>query len=126
MADSFEVTEYGEPTDPQPDFAVVYQIVVEATSKSPSASITPRLMGGILKLTYCCYEMHLPSRLKEVEDLAKTALKEMVSHIKKEYKKKTGKAIALKEKKEMADRNVQKVSLNERYVYTTWKCFDLA
>jgi hypothetical protein len=76
-------------------------------------------------LYYHCYEMHLPVRMREVEAQAKTILDEMVKHLKKEYKARTKKTLNLKENKERANYTVQKVSLNERYYYVSWRCYEL-
>jgi hypothetical protein len=49
----------------------------------------------------------------------------MVKHLKKEYKARTKKTLNLKENKERANYTVQKVSLNERYYYVSWRCYEL-
>ena len=126
MAESFEKTEYGNPTDPRDDASIVYQIVLDKVSDSPSSNVLGSLSGNLLRLTYQCYEMHLPTRMKEIEDSAHTVLKEMVSYLKKEFKRQTKRTLSLKERKDLEDYTAQKVSLNERYHYARWKFFEIS
>jgi hypothetical protein len=126
MAESFEQTEYSDPKDPRDDLSLIYQIVHDFVSKDPAIGIQPSLTGKYLRLTYTCYEMHLPTRLKVVEDQAHQRLKDMVSYLKKEFKKATKRTLSLKEKKDMEDYNTQKVSLNERYHYSRWRFFEIS
>lgn len=130
--ESFEITEYGG--DPKGkdevglrhvDLGVIQEIVEEKVRKIPSAGIRVAFTGKLVKLTYHCYEMHLPRRMQQVESDADTMLKEMIKVIKKEYKAKTGDTLKLKEIKELANHQVQKVSLNERYMYAGWRFFEI-
>lgn len=121
--ESFEVTEYG---DDAPDmYSVIQQIVADKVKESPAHGLMVAFSGGHLVLKYHCYEMHLPSRLKQVVDLSNDVFREAVSHIKKEYKRRTKKALTLKELKDLANYTTQKVSMNERYYVIFWRCYDL-
>lgn len=131
--ESFEVTEYGdEPKGVDPvglrhiDFGAIQEIVDNHLRKVPSVGVRVSFTGNLCKLTYHCYEMHLPRRLQQVESDSDTVLKEMVKIIKKEYKAKTGDTLKLKELKELSNRQISKVSLNERYMYAGWRFFELS
>lgn len=125
--ESFEVTEYGEDHEiPTRKHGVIKEIVDEMTRQNPAMGIQVSFTGDMVKLTFHSYEMHLPVRLKQVEDLAKTSLNEALKHLKKEYKVRTKETLNLKEKKEMANTSAQKVSLNERYMYSSWRFYELS
>lgn len=124
--ESFEVTEYGtEHEIPGRVQGVITEIIRDQVRNSPAVNVRVTFTGNLMKLTYHCYEMHLPVRQKEVEHAAKSGLDETVKHLKKEYKVRTKDTIDLKEKKEMANTAVQKVSLNERYMYSSWRFYEL-
>lgn len=125
--ESFEVTEYGEdePVGPKADLGAIQEIVQDHVRKVPSVGVRVAFTGNLVKLTYHCYEMHLPRRLQQVQSDSETVLREMVKILKKEYKAKTGETLKLKELKELANHSVQKVSLNERYMYAGWKFFEI-
>lgn len=123
--ESFEVTEYSGKDRLDRAQSAIQEIVAAKVSKIPSANVRVAFTGNLVKLTYHCYEMHLPMRMKQVESDSDTILKEMVKVLKKEYKAKTGEALVLKELKELANHSVQKVSLNERYYYAGWRFFEL-
>jgi len=121
--ESFEVTEYsGEQVDAA---KVISQIVADKVKESPAHSLLVSFSGNMMTLKYQCYEMHLPNRIKQVVDQSQDVFRESLSHIKKEFKKRTKQALTLKEKKELADYSVQKVSLNERYYAFFWRVYEL-
>ena len=124
--ESFEVTEYGEDHNiPGRDRGVIKEIVRDMERKSPAMGIQVSFTGNLMKLTHHCYEMHLPVRMKEVEANAKQCLDEAVKYIKKEFKERLKETLNIKEKKEMANTSVQKVSLNERYMYASWRFYEI-
>ena len=126
-AQSFEVTEYstdGKPLDYKQ--SAIKEIVDNLKRRSPNLGVRVSFTGNLVKLSFDCYEMHLPTRLKEVESLASDVFKETLKNIKSEYKSKAGEKIDLKEKKELADYAVSKVSLNERYYYVSWRVYEIS
>jgi hypothetical protein len=125
--ESFEVTSYGAPGSPRDRYSVIYEILNEIGQESPAYRCRGSLQGNQLKITYHCYEMHLAQveRLRQVEDQAKQVLDEVVRHLKKEFKARHGEELVLKEKKDLRDYSMSKVSLNERYVYASWRVFEL-
>ena len=125
-AQSFEVTEYGDnPGLLDRKLSVISEIVRDQVSRVPSANIRVAFTGNMVKLSYHCYELHLPSRIKQVVADSDSMLKEIVKVLKKEFKARTGEALKLKELKDMENYSVQKVSLNERYMYVGWRFFEL-
>lgn len=123
--ESFEVTEYSGEDRLDRDIGAIQEIISAQIQKVPSANVRVSFTGNLVKLTYHCYEMHLPQRIRQVESDSDTMLKETVKVLKKEFKAKTGDTLKLKELKELANYSVQKVSLNERYMYAGWKFFEL-
>jgi len=124
--ESFEVTEYGTDHEiPGRVQGVIKEIIRDQAKSSPSVGIQVTFTGNLIKLTYHSYEMHLPVRQKEVDHAAKSGLDETVKNLKKEFKSRTGDALAITEKKEMANTSVQKVSLNERYMFSSWRFYEM-
>jgi hypothetical protein len=78
-----------------------------------------------MRVQLTMFEMHLPRRMKEVEDVAFKLLKGYVSEVKKEFKKRSKRDLKLKEIKDKADYTVSKVSMNERYYYVCWHLYEL-
>lgn len=124
--ETFEVTEYGVEHRARDRHSVIYEILNEIGQGSPVYRCRGSFQGNQLKVTYHCYEMHLPSRIKQVEDQARQVLDETIRYLKKEFKARYGKELALKEDKSLRSHSVSKVSLNERYVYASWRCFELS
>lgn len=125
-AESFEVTEYGDnPGLLDRKHSVISEIVRDQVSRVPSANIRVAFSGNMVKLSYHCFELHLPSRIQRVLSDEDVMLKDMVKILKKEFKIRTGEVLKLKEMKDMANYSVQKVSLNERYMYVGWRWFEL-
>lgn len=124
-AQGYEVTEYSGTDRLDAKQSAIQEIVQDHISAVPSTNVRVAFTGNLVKLTYHCYEMHLPQRIRQVESDKDTVLKEMVKLLKKEFKAKTGEALTLKERKEMENHSIQKVSLNERYMYVGWRFFEL-
>jgi hypothetical protein len=124
--ESYEVTEYSDP-DMSLDqkIAVIAEIVQNKVSASPNLNTRVTFTGNLMKLTFHCYEMHAPARMKIIEDTCKEVLNKMAKDIKKEFKEKTGAALNLKEQKDLGNYTIQKVSLNERYLYASWRFYEL-
>lgn len=127
MAESFETQEYSEENEAQSKFGTIYQIVEQMTRESPVAGVRVVLAGNMLKFIYNCYEMHLHdvNRLRLIEDQAKQVLNSTISELKKQFRKLRKETLNLKEKKELANNAVQKVSQNQRYLYTSWRFYEL-
>lgn len=126
--ESYEVTEYTSEVsdkDINEQFKVIKQIVQDKVREVPNMAFGASMSNGKLKLFFNDYEINLPSKLNAVRANAEEALKQLVKHIKKEFKVRTGKDVKLTEKKDFANYQVEKVSLNERYRYLAWKVFEL-
>ena len=124
--ESFEMTEYGEEhRHLDKTLSVITEIVRDQLHDSPAINVRVTFTGNLMKLTYHCYEMHLPVRMRDVEETARKALTETIKNIKKEYKSRTKETLELSERKEMENYSVQKVSLNERYMYASWRFFEI-
>lgn len=125
--ESFEITEYNDVQEPYRTFQTIKQVVqdmkIEANSTSQAFKVD--FLGDILRIQLTLFEMHLPQRMKEVEDNAHSLQKSYVSALKKEFKKRTKTDLKLKEIKDKADYTVQKVNLNERYMYFCWRLYEL-
>ena len=127
--ESFEVADYSAPReeqDPYGSYSVIHQIFVDSIRENPAHGVRVSLVDGHLKLTFHAYEMHVARRRQEVEDIANSSLAEAQKHLKKEFKKRTKKDLDLKEKKDLAGCNIQKVSMNERYYVTYWRFYGMA
>jgi len=124
--ESFEVTEYGsDGRTLDQDIGVIAEIVQNKVSKSPNLNTRVAFTGNLMKLTFHAYEMHAPTRMKEIERSCKETLDTMFKDIKKEFKERTSEVLKVKEKKELANYTIQKVSLNERYMYVSWRFYEL-
>lgn len=125
-AEGFEVTEYSDPkNEAYAKYSAIYQIMQDKEREAPNCGVRVSFVGNMLKLYYHCYEMHLPTRMKEVTDESETMIREALKYIKKELKKRKLGAIDFKEDKSLANYTVQKVSLNERYYAVFWKFYEL-
>jgi hypothetical protein len=126
--ESFEITEYDADRKDQVeanDFSVIKEIVAEIGRDNPGTGFQVKFGAGFMQLVYVAYEMHFPQRKAIIEDAAKKGLNEALKIIKKEFRARTKKSISFKERKEMANNTVEKTSLNERYMYVSWRCYDL-
>ena len=121
---SFDTTEYSNPEMSFADaYQVIRQIMVDMVHDVPNVGVWADMSGDQLKLHYMDYVNNLPVHLKETVARADMALKELKKHITAEFKRRTGTALKLKEHKELENYTVEKVSLNERYYYRTWRVF---
>jgi hypothetical protein len=125
--ESFEVTEYSGVREPYETFQTIKQIVQDRKdmARHPSCAYKVDFLGDTMRVQVTMFEMHLPQRLKEVQDTAHKLHKAYVSELKKEFKKRAKHDLKLKEIKDKADHTVQKVSLNERYYYVAWHLYEL-
>lgn len=123
--ESFEVTEYGEQNEVLSKYSTIRQIVDEHKREFPNAGIRCSFAGNMVKIMYHAYEMHLPVRMKEIQDQANDMLSSALKHIKKEFKSRRKETLNLKEKKDLANYTAQKVSLNERYYAVFWRMYEL-
>lgn len=125
-AESFEVTEYGTKHQlPDRVRGAIVEILQDRFSKNPAANVRVSFTGNLMKLTYHCYEMLLPTRMRDAEHSAKSYLDDALKAIKKEVKDRAGELPKFSEKKDMANYSVQKASLNERYMYSSWRFYEL-
>jgi len=126
-AQGFEIAEYDQEHEiPARALGLMKEIIRDIARVSPSTGIQISFTGNLAKLTFHSYEMHLPVRMREVEERAKDVLNEAIKVLKKELKAQGGFKIDFKEKKEMANTSVQKTSLNERYVYSSWRFYEIS
>lgn len=125
--ESFEVQEYNDVKEPYQTFQTIKQIVSDKKVDQHNTSVAFKVdfLGDVLRIQLTLFEMHLPQRMKEVQDIAFKLHKSYLSELKKEFKKRVKRDLKLKEIKEKADHTVQKVSLNERYYYTCWHLYEM-
>jgi hypothetical protein len=127
--ESFEVTEYGPEKEKEDgwlkEFSVIKEIVSELSQRTPAHGFQVKAGAGRLQLIFHCYEMQLPHRMAEVAHQAKSLLDAAAKELKKEFKARTGDSLKLKERKEEANFTVEKVSLNERYYFVSWRVYEL-
>jgi len=132
-AQGFEIAEYDPEDLPVAEqLSVLKQIMEDRkldpnTVSLPSENFVMTLQGNQLRMTYHSYEMQLnhPSRIKDVEDLAEKSLNVVMKFLKKEFKSRTKKVLSVKELKDKRDYAVNKVSLNERYYFTSWRVYSI-
>jgi hypothetical protein len=128
---SFEVTEYGKEKDKKDGILeklkVIKEVVRDISLRTPAHGFQVKAGAGKLQLVFQCYEMQLAHRprLEAVQHQAKQLLDAAVREIKSEFKARCGDTLTLKEIKDQANFDVQKVSLNERYLYTAWRVYEL-
>ena len=125
-AQGFETTEYGKEHE-HPDWmlSAIEEIIRDQGTRSPNINVRVTFTGNLMKLTFHWYEMHLPTRMREIEELAREVLNDTFKNLKKKFKERTKEVLDAKEKKELANYTVQKVSLNERYMYAAWRFYEL-
>lgn len=124
---SFETTDYSSPEMSMADaYQVIRQIVVDMVHDVPTVGVHADMTGNQLKLHYMDYVQNLPVHLKQTVDRSETALRELAKHIKAEFKSRTGKVLRLKEDKDLHNYTVEKVSLNERYYYRSWRVYEVS
>jgi hypothetical protein len=123
---SFEITEYGvEHEIPARILGVLQEIIRDQNKNFPSYQFSVRFTGNKMRLVYVSYEFNYPGRKKDIDEMAKRLLNETVKNLKKEFKSRVHEALDIVEDKSMADFAVHKVSLNERYMYTSWRVFEV-
>jgi hypothetical protein len=124
---TFEIAEYSPAVlDMNTTFKVIKQIFSEYARGPAKHAVWVDMSGNKLKLHYHSYEMFLPSRIKQVEEESKNILDAAIRELKKEFKVRTGKALHLKEEKNLGNYTVEKVSLNERFYYKCWRFYDVS
>ena len=129
--EGFEITEYSPAAL---DTAEAYKVIRQYFSElkydhgfGPGKdAVWADMSGDKLKVHYHAYEMYLPQRLEQVQDESKQFINKACSALKSEFKKRTGKALTLKEDPKLSDYTVEKVSLNERYYYRCWRFYDVS
>lgn len=104
---------------------VIKQIFADIARDAPAHAVWATMSGPQLKIIYHTYVVNLPQHRKVIEEQSNEIFKSTISHLKKEFKSRTGKALKLTEEKEMANSAVEKVSLNERYYFRAWRFFTL-
>jgi hypothetical protein len=128
-AQSYEIAEYSPPVlDVNTAYKAIRQIFVEmkGNGNSAQAAVWADMSGDKLKIHYHSYEMHLPTRLRDVTQQSNEILNETIKLLKKEFKVKTGATLKLAEDKNLGNYTVEKVSLNERYYYKAWRFFTVS
>ena len=123
--ESYETTNYGDENELYNKYAVIKQIVADKVREKANVGCGVQFVGDFLKINYQTYEMNMHNRIREVQKTAHDTIKELVKHIKKEFKSRTGKVLDLKEVKEKSDYRIEKVSLNERYYFISWCLYDI-
>lgn len=123
--ESYEVTEYSGDDDPTAVLSAIHQTAQELESETPKYGVIVSTQGNKIKVLYHGYEMCLPQRLKQVQELAEDSLKKAINDLKKGVKKKGIKGFDLKELKDEAGNSAEKVSLNERYYFRLWRVFEV-
>jgi hypothetical protein len=127
---SFEIAEYSPAElDTNTAYKTIRQIVSDWRHEQANQSqhaVWFDYTGDKLKVHYHAYEMLLPHRLQEVERQANDIVNSAVKLMKAEFRKRTGAALQLAEVKELAGDTVEKVSLNERYVYKCWRFYTVS
>src|SRR5881396_3585971 len=126
MESGHETTSYGNEKKNPDRYSVISQIFQDKERESPNFALRFKLEGDVLAVYFISYEMFLPQRIQSVEDVADRSIKEMVKHLKKEYRAKTRTKLELKEDKKKERRTTEKVSMNERYMYTLCRFFDVS
>jgi len=129
-SDSFDVTEYGGVEGDKNNLineklSVIETLVRDYVRKQPNIGVHVKYTRDLVRVTFACYEMHLPVKMRETEQLARQTLDDVVRSIKKGSKSMTKGGISLTEQRELANYTVQKVSLNERYLYTCWRFYKI-
>ena len=126
--ESFEVQEYNDVREPYDTYRVLKQIVQDHGVDNPVTSHAFRVqfVGDQAKVYYTCLEVSLPHRMAEVEKQASDAHRDFLRYLKKEFKSRTKHILDIKEQKDQADYSVQKVSLNERYYYCSWRFYTIS
>lgn len=123
--ESYEVQ--GTPYEQESDvISMIGQIVEDLIPKHAGYGFKVKFGGDRqATVTYHCYEMDLPSRIKEVDSQAEVCLNELEKLLKKSFKERTGRALKLKELKDKRCGSTEKVSLNNRYYYRASRTYEI-
>ncbi len=126
--ESFEVQEYNDVREPYDMYRVLKQIVEDHKKDCPVTSQAFRIqfVGDQMKVYFTTLETMLPHRMAEVEKVAADSHRDFLKYIKKEFKSRTKRVLDCKEQKDQADYSVQKVSLNERYYFSSWRFYTIS
>lgn len=126
--ESFEVQEYNDVREPYETYKVLKQILEDHKKDHPVTSQAFRIqfVGDQMKVYYTTLESMLPHRMAEVEKDAAAAHKDFLKYIKKEFKSRLKRTLECSEQKDQADYSVQKVSLNERYYFSSWRFYTIS
>jgi uncharacterized membrane-anchored protein YjiN (DUF445 family) len=127
-AQGFEITEYSDEHElPDHVRSCIMQVVSDRVRDNPAVNIRVTFTGTLMKVTYHSYEMMLNDhqRMQEVDRFSKKALDEVVKDMKSEVKKRIGETIKISEKKEMANFSVERVNLNQRFMFASWRFYEL-
>lgn len=140
--ESFETTSYG-PVDgssrkaPKNDVlrfrgdqkeavrGLIEEIVRDLVQENPAYGVIVKFEGDHMRLVGQSYEMNIHLRIRQVEDFMRQVLDGALKHIKKEFKARGAGSLTLSEDKSRAGTNIQKVSLNQRSMYTCWRYFTI-
>lgn len=124
--DSYEIAEYSKPElGVAESYKVIKQIVFELQRENPACAMWVDMAGDLLKIHHQAYVMFLPTRLKEIEANAAESFKKFIAHLKKEFKLRAGKDLKFSEQKDLTNYSVEKVSLNQRYMYRCWRFYKI-
>jgi hypothetical protein len=126
--ESFEKTEY-EKSENSEDIYDVYKTIKQLTDEQardfPNMACGVNMTNGKLKIYFNDYEVGLPAKINAVKASANDILNNFVKYLKKEYKSRAGKVLNLKEFKDLAGCQIEKISLNDRYRYLAWRVFEI-
>jgi len=124
QAQSFEVAPYSDTEFGITEaHKVLLQIFKDLERDSPAHAVWGDMVGDQLRIRHQTVVVNLPMKQNQVEEECDQVFKSTVSHLKKEFKDRTGKALKLAEDKELRGHTAQKVSLNQRYYYTAWRSY---
>jgi hypothetical protein len=126
-AQGYEVAPYSDTEfGPYEAFKVLKQSIVDLVRDSPAHSVRADWVGDKVRVTFQSFVALYPIHRNQVDTEANEVQKQTVSYLKKEFKARTKKTLKLKEVKELGDYSVQKTSLNERYIYTCWRFYEIS
>jgi len=127
QAQSFEVAPYSDTEFGTTEaHKVLMQIFKDLKRDSPAHAVWGDMVGDQLRIHHQTTVVNLPQRMNQVEEECEQIFKSTVSHVKSEFKSRTGKALKLAEDKELRGHTTQKVSLNQRYYYTSWRSYHVS
>jgi hypothetical protein len=127
-AQTFEVAEYSEKKELGIEDAhrAIVQIFKNIARDCPAHAVWGDITGDKLKIHYNVYTFAFPQQAQRIRDEAQQVFRETVKVIKQQFKEATGATLKLKEVPDLANDSVEKVSLNERYMYKAWRFYTLS